>query len=59
MKKKMETFENERTRLTDLIKVLYTRQNKNLEHHIWIPSHHSLNVFTYVDFLKLFFVRPF
>jgi hypothetical protein len=27
--------------------------------YIWIASHHSLNVFTYVDFLKLFSVRPF
>jgi hypothetical protein len=27
--------------------------------YIWITSHHSLNVFTYVDFLKLFSVRPF
>jgi len=27
--------------------------------YIWIASHHSLNVFTYVDILKLFSVRPF
>jgi hypothetical protein len=27
--------------------------------YIWIASHHSLNAFTYVDFLKLFSVRPF
>jgi len=27
--------------------------------YIWIASHHNLNVFTYVDFLKLFSVRPF
>jgi hypothetical protein len=27
--------------------------------YIWIASHHSLNIFTYVDFLKLFYVRPF
>jgi len=27
--------------------------------YIWIASHHSLNVFTYVDFLKLFYVCPF
>jgi hypothetical protein len=27
--------------------------------YIWIASYHSLNVFTYVDFLKLFSVRPF
>jgi hypothetical protein len=27
--------------------------------YIWIASHHSLNVFTYVDFLKLFYVRLF
>jgi len=27
--------------------------------YIWIASHYSLNVFTYVDFLKLFYVRPF
>jgi hypothetical protein len=27
--------------------------------YIWIASHHSLNVITYVDFLKLFSVRPF
>jgi hypothetical protein len=27
--------------------------------YIWIASHHSLNVFTYVDFLKLFSVCPF
>jgi len=27
--------------------------------YIWIASHHSLKVFTYVDFLKLFSVRPF
>jgi hypothetical protein len=27
--------------------------------YIWIASHYSLNVFTYVDFLKLFFVHPF
>jgi hypothetical protein len=26
--------------------------------YIWIASHHSLNVFTYVDFLKLLSVRP-
>jgi hypothetical protein len=27
--------------------------------YIWIASHHSLNDFTYVDFLKLFSVRLF
>jgi hypothetical protein len=27
--------------------------------YIWIASHHSLSVFTYVDFLKLFSIRPF
>jgi len=27
--------------------------------YIWIASHHSLNVFTYVDYLKLSPVRPF
>jgi hypothetical protein len=27
--------------------------------YIWIASHYSSNVFTYVDFLKLFSVRPF
>jgi hypothetical protein len=26
--------------------------------YIWIASDHSLNVFIYVDFLKLFSVRP-
>jgi len=25
--------------------------------YIWIASHHSLNVFTYVNFLKLFYVK--
>jgi len=27
--------------------------------YIWIESSHNLNVFPYVDFLKLFYVRPF
>jgi hypothetical protein len=27
--------------------------------YIWIAPHHSLSVFTYVDFLNLFSVRPF
>jgi hypothetical protein len=27
--------------------------------YMWIASHHSLNVFTYADFLNLFFVRFF
>jgi hypothetical protein len=27
--------------------------------YIWIASRHSLNVFTYVDFLNLFYVRSF
>jgi len=27
--------------------------------YFWIAPHHSLSVFTYVDFLNLFSVRPF
>jgi hypothetical protein len=27
--------------------------------YFWIATHHSLSVFTYVDFLNLFSVRPF
>jgi hypothetical protein len=27
--------------------------------YIWIAPHHSLSAFTYVDFLNLFYVRPF
>jgi hypothetical protein len=27
--------------------------------YFWIAPHHSLSVFTFVDFLNLFSVRPF
>jgi hypothetical protein len=27
--------------------------------YVWIASHHSLNVFTYIEFLNLFFVRSY
>jgi hypothetical protein len=27
--------------------------------YIWIAAHHSLSVFTYADFLNLFYVRSY
>jgi len=46
-------FENVETSMVELRKRLLNML------YIWIASHHNLNVFTYVDFLKLFSVRPF
>jgi hypothetical protein len=46
-------FEDVKTSMVELRKRLLNTL------YIWIAFHHSLSVFTYVDFLKLFFVRPF
>jgi len=46
-------FEDVETSMVELRKQLLNTL------YIWIASHHSVNVFTYVDFLKLFYVRPF
>jgi hypothetical protein len=46
-------FEDVETSMVELRKRLFNTL------YIWIASHHSLNVFTYVDFLKLFSVRSF
>jgi hypothetical protein len=46
-------FEDVETSMVEL----WTRLLNTL--YIWIASHHNLNVFIYVYFLKLFSVRPF
>jgi len=46
-------FEDVETSMVELRKQLFNM------FYSWIASHHSLNVFTYVDFLNLFSVRPF
>jgi hypothetical protein len=46
-------FEDVKTSMVELRKRLLNTL------YIWIASHHSLNVFTYVDFLKVLSVRPF
>jgi hypothetical protein len=46
-------FEDVKTSMVELQKRLLNTL------YIWIVSHHISSVFTYVDFLKLFSVRPF
>jgi len=46
-------FEDVETSIVELYKWLFNTL------YIWIASYHNLNVFTYVDFFKLFYVRPF
>jgi hypothetical protein len=46
-------FEDVETSMLELWKRLLNKL------YIWITAHHSLNVFTYADFLNLFFVRSY
>jgi hypothetical protein len=46
-------FEDVKTSMMELRKHLLNTL------YIWIASHHSLNVFTYADFLNLFYVRSY
>jgi hypothetical protein len=48
-----QLFEDVETSMVELRKRLLNTL------YIWIVPHHSLSVFTYVDFLNLFSVRPF
>jgi len=46
-------FEDEETSILELRKRLLNKL------YIWIAAHHSLSIFTYADFLNLFYVRSY